>query len=58
MAGDMTSHCAMRNMMACTVSGQGAGVTAAVSLQQNTPVSSVQVNKVQEELQRQGVRIH
>ena len=31
-AGDKTSHCAMRNMMACTVTGQGAGVAAAVSL--------------------------
>ena len=31
-AGDKTSHAAMRNMMACTVSGQGAGVAAAVSL--------------------------
>ena len=32
-AGDKTSHAAMRNMMACTVSGQGAGVAAAVSVQ-------------------------
>lgn len=31
-AGDKTSHAAMRNMMACTVSGQGAGVAAAVSI--------------------------
>ena len=31
-AGDKTSHCAMRNMMACTVTGQGAGVAAAVSI--------------------------
>ena len=31
-AGDQTSHAAMRNMMACTVTGQGAGVAAAVSV--------------------------
>ena len=31
-AGDRTSHSAMRNMMACTVTGQGAGVAAAVSV--------------------------
>ena len=31
-AGDRTSHAAMRNMMACTVTGQGAGVAAAVSI--------------------------
>ena len=30
--GDNVSHAAMRNMMACTVSGQGAGVAAAVSV--------------------------
>ena len=31
-AGDRTSHAAMRNMMACTVTGQGAGTAAAVSI--------------------------
>ena len=31
-AGDKISHTAMRNMMACTVTGQGAGVAAAVSI--------------------------
>ncbi len=31
--GDKISHAATRNMMCCTVSGQGAGVAAAVSLQ-------------------------
>ncbi len=31
-AGDKASHTAMRNMMACTVTGQGAGVAAAVSI--------------------------
>ena len=31
--GDKVSHAAVRNMMCCTVSGQGAGVAAAVSAQ-------------------------
>ena len=35
-AGDKTSHCAMRNMMACTVTGQGAGTAAAVSIKVKT----------------------
>ena len=37
-AGDMVSHAAMRNMMCCTVTGQGAGVAAAISIKmkQNT----------------------
>lgn len=57
-AGDKTSHAAMRNMMACTVTGQGAGVAAAVSLQQNKSTLDIDINVVQDELKRQGVRIH
>merc|ERR1712048_1360881 len=53
-AGDKTSHAAMRNMMACTVSGQGAGVAAAVSVQEGTSTSAVDRKQVQAELQRQG----
>ena len=57
-AGDKTSHAAMRNMMACTVTGQGAGVAAAVSLKQNKSTLDIDINVVQDELKRQGVRIH
>jgi hypothetical protein len=56
--GDKISHAAVRNMMCCTVSGQGAGVAAAVSIQQDRDVADVSVDAVQEELVRQGVRIH
>jgi hypothetical protein len=56
-AGDKISHCAMRNMMACTVTGQGAGAAAAVSTKESTPTSKVDVKLVQSELERQGVRI-
>ena len=56
-AGDKISHCAMRNMMACTVTGQGAGVAAAVSLQSETSTGNVDIRAVQMELERQGVRI-
>jgi hypothetical protein len=56
-AGDKISHCAMRNMMACTVTGQGAGVAAAVSVNEGTSTGTVDVRKVQDELQHQGVRI-
>ena len=56
-AGDKTSHAAMRNMMACTVTGQGAGVAAAISLQQNCSTSSVDISSVQNELRRQGVKL-
>ncbi len=57
-AGDMVSHAAMRNMMACTVTGQGAGVAAAVSIQKDVTTASVDMADVQAELLRQGVRLH
>lgn len=55
--GDRVSHCAVRNMMCCTVSGQGAGVAAAISLKTDTSVQDVNIEAVQRELLRQGVRI-
>ncbi|WP_199534664.1 FAD-dependent oxidoreductase [Rhodoferax lacus] len=57
-AGDMVSHAAMRNMMACTVTGQGAGVAAAVSIRQKQSTAEVDMAAVQAELERQGVRLH
>ena len=57
-AGDKTSHAAMRNMMACTVTGQGAGVAAAVSLKHKKTTMDIDIRIVQEELKKQGVRIH
>lgn len=56
-AGDKTSHAAMRNMMACTVTGQGAGVAAAISLKLNVNTSEVAIQAVQAELHRQGVKL-
>merc|ERR1712151_1031191 len=49
-AGDRISHAAMRNMMACTVTGQGAGVAAAISSKSGTSTSAVPVAAVQREL--------
>ncbi|MBW2059750.1 MAG: FAD-dependent oxidoreductase [Deltaproteobacteria bacterium] len=56
-AGDKISHAATRQMMCCTVTGQGAGVAAAVSLKENVECRGVDVSKVQKALERQGVRI-
>ena len=56
-AGDKISHASVRNMMACTVAGQGAGVAAAISIKEGTTTSEVNVDCVQLELKRQGVRI-
>jgi hypothetical protein len=55
--GDKVSHAATRNMMCCAVSGQGAGVAAAVSLQTGEPFERLDVGRVQAELLRQGARI-
>ena len=55
--GDKISHASVRNMMCCTVSGQGAGVAAAVSVRNDTPFDALGVRKIQTELRRQGVRL-
>ena len=56
-AGDMISHAAMRNMMACTVTGQGAGVAAAISYLNNKSTQNVSIELIQQELLKQKVRI-
>ncbi len=55
--GDRVSHAATRNMMCCTVTGQGAGVAAAVSVKHDQDFSEIDVGLVQSELTRQGVRL-
>jgi hypothetical protein len=55
--GEEISHAAVRSMMCCTVSGQGAGVGAAVSLREGVPAADVSIAKVRAELARQGVRL-
>ena len=55
--GDRIAHAATRNMACCAVTGQAAGVAAAVSMRQGREVADVLVDGVQAELERQGVRI-
>ena len=55
--GDKISHAAVRSMMCCTVSGQGAGVAAAISIRDDVASEDVSVPAVQAELARQGVRL-
>ena len=55
--GDKVSHAAIRNMMACAVSGQGAGVAAAVALKSGCDLHDLDIGAVQAELRRQGARI-
>jgi hypothetical protein len=56
-AGDKISHAATRGMMCCTVTGQGAGVAAAVSIKDNVNCSAVDIKRVQRALLKQGVRL-
>lgn len=56
--GDKIAHAATRNMACCAVAGQGAGIAAALSVQSNKPVRLVDIDRVQSELVKQGVRIH
>jgi hypothetical protein len=56
-AGDKMSHATTRQMMCCTVTGQGTGVAAAVSVKDNVTCRKVDIRKVQKALEKQGVRI-
>jgi hypothetical protein len=56
-AGDKVSHAATRQMMCCTVTGQGAGVAAAVSLEDDVTVREVEISRVQRVLAAPGVRL-
>jgi hypothetical protein len=44
-------------MSCCTVTGQGAGVAAALSVRAGRPLDDVDISAVQAELVRQDVRI-
>ena len=56
-AGDKVSHAATRQMMCCTVTGQGAGVASAISLEMGVSPRAVDVHRVQDALRKQGVRL-
>jgi hypothetical protein len=48
---------AIRVMPSCIVTGQGAGVAAALAAKENIPVRKVDVKKLQTELASQGVKL-
>ena len=56
-AGDKISHAATRQMMCCSVTGQGAGVAAAISVKDNVSCRAANITKIQKALRKQGVRI-
>lgn len=56
-SGEIDAHASFRNMSCCVVTGQGAGVAAAVSVNENCSVKEVNIEKVQKELEKQNVRV-
>jgi hypothetical protein len=54
--GDRMAHAATRNMACCAVAGQGAGIAAAISIKSGRELDRVDIDAVQSELDRQGVR--
>jgi hypothetical protein len=56
-AGDKVSHAATRNMMCCCITGQAAGVAAAVAVRNESATSTVDIKRVQSELRRQTGRL-
>jgi hypothetical protein len=57
-AGHKVAHAATRNMACCAVIGQGAGVAAALSVQQARALDDLNITDIQAELTRQGARVH
>lgn len=56
-SGDIEAHASFRNMSCCVVTGQGAGVAAAISIKDNVLVKDVNIKKVQKALEGQNVRV-
>ena len=55
--GDRIAHAATRNMACCIVTGQAAGVAAAISLDADRELDDLELAPVQRELVRQDVRL-
>jgi hypothetical protein len=56
-SADKTAFAATRQMMCCTVTGQGAGVAAAVAVKDGVSCRRANVSRIQKALEGQGVRI-
>ena len=56
-SADRTAFATTRQMMCCTVTGQGAGVSAATAVRDDVSCREVSMSRVQKALREQGVRI-
>ena len=55
--GDRAAHAATRNMACCAVTGQAAGVAAALSVRSNVSMESLDIEPIRQTLIKQGVRV-
>lgn len=55
--GDRIAHATTRNMTCCALTGQAAGVAAAVGSRLGRDFADLPVERIQQELTRQGVRL-
>ncbi len=55
--GDKIAHAATRNMSCCAVTGQGAGVAAALSVRAGRGLDEIDLDELQNTLESQGVRV-
>ena len=56
-SAEKAASSATRQMMCCTVTGQGAGAAAAVAVKEAVPCRRVSLSAVQEALRKQGVKL-
>lgn len=56
--GDRVAHAATRNMACCVVTGQAAGVAAALASHARLEPSELPIAAIQTQLERQDVRLH
>lgn len=56
-SADVVGHTSMRNMMCCTVTGQGAGTAAALSVMEGVELDDLDINLLQKSLVEQGARV-
>jgi len=51
---DSVAHATTRNMGACLVTGEAAGVAAAIAVERNTDIPGIPVSNIQAEIRRRG----
>ena len=56
--GDKIAHAATRNMACCAVTGQGAGIAAALAITDRCELDQISIETMQQALRAQNVRIH